>query len=248
MNKQKQPQQNNQRSSDEHKPKYVNPPPNRFSSTKQRSSQFSQSQTNNEQFSRLLSDGLNSITDQDKNQAKYAGAQVESNKTVFLYMMNLICMILMCIFVMGILIIYLVVIIEGSMWINPIILVHLSIPTSVLVFNIYTIMLEDQEEVKFFKRGKGYFLLNVCFLGTLVILSLTLIYKILSMSSYQPKLISSNVQNDSQNGGGSYGDEFNESVLEVEEIYVYTLSFVQSLTLKEYVKSKLQDLMNKKRK
>lgn len=92
-------------------------------------------------------------------------------------------MILMCIFVMGILIIYFVVYLEGTMWINPIILVHLSLPTCVLAFNIYTIMLEDEEEVKFFKRGKGYFLLNLCFLGTLCILSLTLIYKIVQMSN-----------------------------------------------------------------
>ena len=56
---------------------------------------------------------------------------------------------------MGILIIFLVVLLEGSMWINPIILVHLSIPSAVLALNIYTIMLEDQEEVKFFKRGSG---------------------------------------------------------------------------------------------
>ena len=86
---------------------------------------------------------------------KFAGPQVESNKTIILYMINLITMILMCILTMGILIIFLVVLLEGSMWINPIILVHLSIPSCVLALNIYTIMLEDHEEVKFFKRGSG---------------------------------------------------------------------------------------------
>lgn len=48
--------------------------------------------------------------------------------------------------------------------------------------------------------------------------------------------------------GANYDEEFNESILEVEEIYVYTLSFLQSLTLKEYVKNKLNDLLKKKRK
>ena len=48
--------------------------------------------------------------------------------------------------------------------------------------------------------------------------------------------------------GANFDEEFNESILEVEEIYVYTLSFLQSLTLKEYVKNKLNDLLKKKRK
>jgi len=94
-------------------------------------------------------------------------------------------MILMSISIMGIIIIYLVVAIEGSMWINPLVLVHLILPGTVLALNIYSIMLEDKEEIKFFKRSNGMFLLNLTFLTSMVVLFFNLLYKAASKSSME---------------------------------------------------------------
>lgn len=38
-----------------------------------------------------------------------------------------------------------------------------------------------------------------------------------------------------------------ESLMEIEELFLYGLAFLESLTLKEYVKSKLVDLLQKKK-
>ena len=86
---------------------------------------------------------------------------------------------------MGIIIIYLVVALEGSMWINPLILVHLILPGAVLSLNIYSIMLEDKEEINFFKRGSGMFFLNVTFLICIVVLFFNMLYKAASASSLE---------------------------------------------------------------
>ena len=43
-------------------------------------------------------------------------------------------------------------------------------------------------------------------------------------------------------GGDSEGENI-PNFMEIEELYVYTLAFIESLTLKEYVKSKIKDLM-----
>ena len=147
-------------------------------------------------------------------------------------------MITMCIIVMGIMIIYLVVLLEGSLWINPAILAHLTIPVCVLIFNIYIIMLDDQEELKYFRRGNGQFLLNLSFLGTLTIFSFTIIYKVL-------QAYSDPIQQYAYNSNTS-SDELTESVLYVEEYFLYGLAFLESLTLKEYAKAKLKDLLSRK--
>ena len=157
---------------------------------------------------------------------------------MIIYLLNLITMILMCISTMGILIIYLVVLIEGSMYVSPVVLVHLMIPLSVLILNIYTIMLEDHEEVQFFRRGRGHVLLNLAFLVTLVTLSLTVIYKIAAMESVGIKLGESDDY--TENSG-------TDTLMEVEEMYLYGLAFIESLTLKEYVKSKLKDFLSRKK-
>ena len=162
----------------------------------------------------------------------------ESTRTVICYMLNLLTMITMCIIVMGIMIIYLVVLLEGSLWINPAILAHLTIPVCVLIFNIYIIMLDDQEELKYFRRGNGQFLLNLSFLGTLTIFSFTIIYKVL-------QAYSDPIQQYAYNSNTS-SDELTESVLYVEEYFLYGLAFLESLTLKEYAKAKLKDLLSRK--
>jgi hypothetical protein len=41
-------------------------------------------------------------------------------------------------------------------------------------------------------------------------------------------------------------DELTESVLYVEEYFLYGLAFLESLTLKEYAKAKLKDLLSRK--
>ena len=56
---------------------------------------------------------------------------------------------------------------------------HLIIPMFVLWLNLYVIMLDDQEEEKFFKHGKkgtagkGIFLVNFALIATFLALSIT---------------------------------------------------------------------------
>lgn len=92
-------------------------------------------------------------------------------------MMNLISMILMCILIVGVVIIYLVIVLEGSLYVNPMILVHLTIPGFVLGLNLYTIMLEDPEERKFFKKGKGLFIMNFAFIISVLALLISIALK-----------------------------------------------------------------------
>jgi len=67
----------------------------------------------------------------------------ETTKTVVLYLINLVSMILMCILVVGILIITLIIWLEGSLQVDPVIFVHLTVPIFVLWLNLYVIMLDD---------------------------------------------------------------------------------------------------------
>ena len=83
-------------------------------------------------------------------------------------------------------------------------------------------------------------MLNLAFLGTLVILSLNVIYKLSSMESVRLKLGS--LLDDQNNTSNE-----TESLMEIEELFLYGLAFLESLTLKEYVKSKLVDLLQKKK-
>lgn len=55
-------------------------------------------------------------------------------------------MVLMSILIVGVLIISLIIYLEGSLAVDPIIFVHLTIPAFVLILNLYVIMLEDHEE------------------------------------------------------------------------------------------------------
>jgi len=61
----------------------------------------------------------------------------------------------------------------------------LILPGTVLALNIYSIMLEDKEEIKFFKRSNGMFLLNLTFLTSMVVLFFNLLYKAASKSSME---------------------------------------------------------------
>lgn len=114
-----------------------------------------------------------------KEKQQLSPAGVESTKTVVCYLLNLVSMILMCILVMGILVISLIIWFEGSLSVDPIIFVHLTIPGFVLALNLYIIMLEDTEEEKFFKNqkktgaGKGIFLVNFALIATFLALSFT---------------------------------------------------------------------------
>ena len=69
---------------------------------------------------------------------------MESTKTAIIYVVNIVFMILMCIFILGILLIYLVVYLEGSLYVNPMILAHMVFPSFVLGVNLYMITLEDR--------------------------------------------------------------------------------------------------------
>ncbi len=109
---------------------------------------------------------------------------VESTKTVILYMLNLVCMVLMSILVVGVLIISLIIYLEGSLSVDKMIFVHLTIPMCVLVLNLYVIMLEDHEEERFFKSskktgstGKGVIFVNLALVSSVISLTLAAYFK-----------------------------------------------------------------------
>jgi hypothetical protein len=98
---------------------------------------------------------------------------------VILYMLNLIAMVLMCILVVGVLIISMIIYLEGSLQVDNMIFVHLTIPVCVLVLNLYVIMLEDHEEERFFKSskktgqtGRGVILVNLALISSVVSLTI----------------------------------------------------------------------------
>ena len=95
-----------------------------------------------------------------------------------MYLLNLISMVLMSILIVGILIISLIIYLEGSLSVDPVIFIHITIPGFVLILNLYVIMLDDNEEERFFKSGKksgagkGVFLVNLALIAALVALGI----------------------------------------------------------------------------
>jgi hypothetical protein len=182
----------------------------------------------------------------------------ETNKTVALYLINLVSMILMCILVVGILIITLIIWLEGSLLVDPVIFVHLTIPCYVLILNLYVIMSDDQEEERFFKNskksgsGKGVFLVNFALLASFCALALTAYLKFVvgtnsARATFQPSdaadLYESDYE-DGQSGGNSQSDNF----LFIEECIMHALGVVEAVTLREYAKAKMKDISNFKKK
>lgn len=98
--------------------------------------------------------GYQGVPTSEDREARQSYGGVESTKTIVLYMLNLISMVLMSILIVGVLIISLIVYLEGSLGVDPMIFVHLTIPGFVLILNLYVIMLEDHEEERFFKNPK----------------------------------------------------------------------------------------------
>lgn len=142
---------------------------------------------------------------------------VESTKTIILYMLNLISMVLMSILIVGVLIISLIVYLEGSLAVDPMIFVHLTIPGFVLVLNLYVIMLEDQEEERFFKNpkkssssshssggGKGVFLVNFALISSVLSLLIAAYFKFVLDGDQRNQIM----QYDDSSAGSEYDDNF----------------------------------------
>ena len=154
----------------------------------------------------------------------------------------------MCILIVGILVISLIIYLEGSLSVDPSIFIHLTMPAFVLALNLYVIMLDDQEEERFFKNGKktgagrGIFLVNFALIGTVLALSFTAYLKFIVGKGSQA------------NGGGAFDaaevDEDEDGgilgqspqVVFLEECIMHALGVIQSITLREYARAKMKDL------
>ncbi len=158
-------------------------------------------------------------------------------------MLNLVAMIFMCIVIVGILLIYLVIILEGSLYANPIIFVHLTIPAFTLALNLYIIMLEDNQEYKYFRKGSGFFLMNFSFLISVVALTCAVYFKFFytGFSNDEDGNNSGNsnrMPKSTALGKSSPDDATEEGILFIEECLIHALGVIESFTLKEYSKAK----------
>lgn len=178
---------------------------------------------------------------------------MESTKTVVLYMLNLISMVLMSILIVGILIISFIIYLEGSLSVDPIIFVHLTIPAFVLVLNLYVITLEDKEEEKFFKSskksgvGKGVFLVNFALVGSAAALLVAAYVKFIagpSTTALAPPINEDDLYGEGDDSG-FMGGASQDTVVFIEECLMHALAVIESVTLREYAKAKLKDLKRK---
>jgi hypothetical protein len=179
---------------------------------------------------------------------------VESTKTVILYMLNLICMVLMSILVVGVLIISLIIYLEGSLQVDKMIFVHLTIPVFVLVLNLYVIMLEDHEEELFFKSskktgttGRGVIFVNLALVASVISLTLAAYFKFVlgsgSSNDMQSQVIYQDESNNIEYEDGGFMGAQPETVVFIEECIMHALAVLESVSLREYAKAKLKDLV-----
>ena len=173
-------------------------------------------------------------------------------------------MILMCIVIVGVLVISFIVYLEGSLTVDPVIFVHLVIPSFVLILNLYVIMLDDDEEERFFKNGKkmivngvsssgagkGVFLINFALIASVIALATACYMKFLSKS------INGSGGANQMGGSSSYVDPEDEeggqidsldSITFIEECLMHALAVIQSITLREYARSKLKDIVGSRK-
>lgn len=87
-------------------------------------------------------------------------------------------MILMCMLVIGVFIIFFVLLIEGSSRLKTSVLVHMIVPALVLILNFYVVTLEEKDEVLFFSKNQGRFILSLAFAMSCLALFITLTLKI----------------------------------------------------------------------
>ena len=157
---------------------------------------------------------------------------VESNRTVFVYMANLVLMIVMAVAVMGVLIIFSFFLLEGSQSLSPWLLVHLLTPALTLALNLYVMTLDDSQEYRFFKRGMGGALMNFALgASTLLFVGTTYLKFGRGRLAFEEE-----------------GEELTtEKVLNVEECSMYLLAVGLAGSLKKYSEYKLEDLVRYKK-
>jgi hypothetical protein len=160
-------------------------------------------------------------------------------------------MIFMCILVVGVLIISFIIWLEGSLSVDPIIFVHLTMPCFVLALNLYIIMLQDEEEERFFKNskktgaGKGIFLVNFSLIGSFLALLIT---------AYLKFVIGKSSSQFSQNDDLEFDEEDlslmgqSPGIVFIEECLMHALGVIEAITLREYARSKMKDLSNSRKK
>ncbi len=138
---------------------------------------------------------------------------------------------------------------------DPVIFVHLTVPIFVLWLNLYVIMLDDEEEEKFFKHGKkgsagkGIFLVNFALIATFLALCITAYLRFVvnskaSRTTFQPA--------DASDYDPEYDDSISqqqeEMVVFIEECLMHGLGVVQAVTLREYARAKMKDISNFRKK
>ncbi len=78
------------------------------------------------------------------NERKVFSSVPESKQTLIFYMINLVCMIIMCMLVIGVLIIFFVLLIEGSSRLKTSIMLNMIVPALVLILNFYIVTLDEK--------------------------------------------------------------------------------------------------------
>ena len=176
------------------------------------------------------------MKDQDRRNERYARAKhrkiysnvPESKRTLFFYMLNLLCMILMCVFIFGVAIIFFFLLVEGSSRLKQSVLVHSVVPALALLLNLYVVTMDEKAEFKFFSKGQGQFVMNVVFVLSTLALFITLLLKVM--------------QEKPQGQADESYEAIPETALAVEEYVIHTLAIIQSYSLKEYAESRLHDI------
>ena len=170
-----------------------------------------------------------------------------------MYMFNLVCMVLMCVLIVGVLVISLIIYLEGSLSVDSMLYAHLVIPACVLALNIYVILLEDHEEEKFFKSvrrgsesatGRGVVLVNLALIASFVSLGIAAYFKFVLGSQAQGEV--SVYDEDYEDPYIAEGTA--EKVIFIEECLLHALAVIESVTLREYAKSKLKDIISSRKK
>jgi hypothetical protein len=170
-----------------------------------------------------------------------------------MYMLNLVCMVLMCVLIVGVLVISAIVYLEGSLAVDAMLFAHLAVPACVLALNLYVILLEDHEEERFFKTsrrsspeqstGKGVVLVNLALVGSVLSLGVAAYFKFVLGSSQQPGETVLYDEDYDESSGPTV-----EKVIFIEECLLHALAVLESMSLREYAKSKLRDLLAARKK
>lgn len=159
-------------------------------------------------------------------------------------MLNLVSMIVMCILIVGVLIVTFVIYLEGSLSVDPIIFVHMTIPGLVLTLNLYVIMCTESEEEMLFKNSKkgtrkGIFLINFAMIASVLGLAVAVYMKFNTN-----RVVSSE---DDQDYDESGMDDSSLQVMFIEECLLHALAVIETVTLREYARAKIKDIIDNRK-